>query len=714
MRGKIRAGNFGRFSRSRTALGESHRRFTPRQLKWVRHTPRSGRAERDVNPPALHIVGDALIASAYFTIALALWRLLRSGRMVFPALFLLFGAFLAASGLAHITDAVASEVMPGFAAAFKLIAAAVSLVTAALLVRIVPAVLQLPTRTELENRVHAHVVELRRANEKLRREAGQREEAEAEVRRLNLELHERLAEVQSLFKLLPVGIAIATDASCRRIRSNRAFAEMFGLPIDLNSSLSAEPFELPAELRFAHGGRELGRDELPMQRAILDNSAVRDFDQTITRRDGATFEVLVNAVPIRGDDGRPRGCVATFQDISARQQATRNQLDFERKLLQSQKLESIGLLAGGIAHDFNNLLTGILGHTNFARAELARGASNIDSMLAQVEVSAQRAADLCRQLLAYAGKGQFVVRLIDLNVSVQQTVPLLNLAVSKKVAIELQLGRGLPPFRGDTTQIGQTLINLVTNASEAIGASPGTITIRTDRVTLTPMDMLTLTGGHEIEPGPCVALEVRDTGSGIAPEAIAHIFEPFFTTKFVGRGLGLAAVLGIVHGHRGAIRVTSQIGAGTTFELFFPVATAPARSTSPGFAPGPTRGKVLVVDDDETVRHFACTALTAGGYSVVTAVDGEDALAKLRQDPLQFDAVLLDLSMPKLDGEDTLMALRMLTPNLPVILMSGHSEHVVAQRFVGRGVAEFLSKPFVSEVLLTALNGVMTRARAQI
>jgi signal transduction histidine kinase len=246
-------------------------------------------------------------------------------------------------------------------------------------------------------------------------------------------------------------------------------------------------------------------------------------------------------------------------------------LDFERRLLQSQKLESIGVLAGGIAHDFNNLLTGVLGHANFARGELARGSTNVDHLLAQVETSAQRAADLCRQLLAYAGKGQIVVRLIDLNVAVQQNVPLLKLAISKKVSLDLQLGTGLPPLRGDPSQINQVILNLVTNASEAIGAAPGTVTIRTERVNVTPMDMLTMTASAEMEPGPFICIEIRDTGCGIGSETIGHIFEPFFTTKFVGRGLGLAAVLGIVHGHRGGIRVSSQVGVGTTFELFFPV-----------------------------------------------------------------------------------------------------------------------------------------------
>jgi two-component system cell cycle sensor histidine kinase/response regulator CckA len=239
------------------------------------------------------------------------------------------------------------------------------------------------------------------------------------------------------------------------------------------------------------------------------------------------------------------------------------------------------------------------------------------------------------------------------------------------------------------------------------------VSIRTERVNVTPMDMLTMTASAEMEPGAFICIEIRDTGCGIGPETIGHIFEPFFTTKFVGRGLGLSAVIGIVHGHGGGIRVSSQVGVGTTFELFFPVMTQATRTTSSPF-PGATsnRGTVLVVDDDSTIREFASAVLNGAGYTVITAVDGEEALAKLRRDTMQFDAVLLDLTMPKLDGEDTLMALRMISPNLPVVLTSGYGEQAVVQRFVGRGLADFLPKPFVSEALVGVINAAVERSRA--
>ena len=668
--------------------------------------------------PALvsgHTIADAIIAAAYVTMALAvicIGRRSQPGSLMPVAVTLLIIA-----GVMHATSIVTMwKPEYGVSVIAKLGTAAIAVLAAISLIRTLrnppfPAPAAVTKSSAIEP-ANVRLAELLAANQQLRDEIAQRAEAEAEVRQLNSVLQAHISELQSLFKALPVGVAIATDPECSRIRSNETFAAMMGLGSAKDTSLSTPPFPMPTHLRVTHDNRDLPTTDQPMQRAVAQNAPVRDFELTIVRRDAAPVDVIVNAVPTRDADGKPTGCVATFQDISAHKQAERKRLDFERRLLQSQKLESIGVLAGGIAHDFNNLLTGVLGHTNFARGELARGSTKVDHLLAQVETSAQRAADLCRQLLAYAGKGRVVVRLIDLNVAVQQTVPLLKLAITKKVTLDLQLGAGLPPLRGDPSQINQMLLNLVTNASEAIGAGPGTITIRSDRVNVTPMDMLTLTASPEMEPGMCVCMEVRDTGCGIAAETIGHIFEPFFTTKFVGRGLGLAAVLGIVFGHRGGIRVSSQVGVGTTFEVFLPAMAQPARGTGTPFSPTSHRGTVLVVDDDITIREFASAVLSGAGYTVVTAGDGEEALTKLRRDVMQFDAVLLDLTMPKLDGEDTLIAMRMISANLPVVLTSGYGEQAVVQRFVGRGLADFLPKPFVSEALLTVINTVIERARA--
>ncbi len=671
-----------------------------------------------------HVVSDSIIALAYYSIPLTLIYYVRKGRDVaYPAIFLMFAAFIVACGTTHVMEVITIWTpVYWLSGTVKAATAVISLVSAVALVRVVPLALELPSRNELrllnatlEDRVRARTADLTKANEKLQREIAQRHEAEAEVRRLNVEAQRSVAELQTLFNLLPVGVGIATDAACSEIRFNPAYAEMHGIPHDDTVSFSAPPAAVPSLFRLLQNGRELAPADQPMQRAVATNSAVRDFEKTIVRHDDTTVEVLATAVPIRDANGRPSGCVATFQDITAHKQAERQRLSFERKLQQSQKLESVGVLAGGIAHDFNNLLTGVLGHANLARSQLARGVTEIDASLAQVEIAAQRAADLCRQLLAYAGKGRFVIKPLDLNLAVTQALPLVKLSISKKVTLDLQLGEGLPPFRGDATQINQILMNLALNASEAIGDRVGTITVRTRRATLAPLDLLTLISSSELEPGNFLCLEVADTGCGIPPEAMGHIFEPFFTTKFVGRGLGLAAVLGIMQGHRGGVRVESTVGEGTTFTLFFPVqslpAPAPGGTVPPLFAPAPAaRGMVLVVDDEEAVRVLAKNALHDAGFTVILATNGEEALTEVRRNPTQFDAVLLDLTMPKLDGEDTLIALRMVAPSLPVVLTSGHHEQSLVNRFVGRGLADFLPKPFSASKLVALMSAVIAEA----
>ncbi len=674
----------------------------------------------------IHAFADGLMAFAFCAIPLALLHYVRHGRDVpQPWIFTLFAAFIFAAGIVHALN-VWTLWHPDFwmAGGVKLVAALLAAVSAVAFVRIIPQLLALPSRkqlsdlaNELDASVRTRTADLTFTNEQLRREITQREQAEREVLRLNAELERRIAEFQTLFNLLPVGVSVATDAACREIRFNPVYAKMHGLPHQGHAPLSQSPAGAPA-FRVLQGDRELAPEEWPMQRAVATNAPVRDFEKTIVRPEGSMIDVLAHAVPIRDADGHPCGCVATFQDITARNRAERQRLDFERKLQQSQKLESIGMLAGGIAHDFNNLLTGVLGHATLARHQLARGPSDVDPLLEQVELSAQRAAELCRQLLAYAGKGRFVVKPLDLNLAITQALPLLKLSISKKITLDLQLGEALPPFRGDATQIHQVLMNLATNSSESFGDRVGTITLRTHRATLDEMDLLTLTGGPDIEAGSFVCLEVSDTGCGIPPEAMTHLFAPFFTTKFVGRGLGLCAVLGIMQGHRGGIRVDSRVGAGTTFSLFFPVSSpsvaAPSTSygtVAPLFAPAPpARGTVLVVDDEEVIRDFTKAALQDAGFTVMTAADGEEALTHLRRDATHFDAVLLDLTMPKLDGEDTLVALRMIAPSLPVILTSGFTEQPRAQQFVNRGIADFLPKPFTGAKLVALIDSVITEA----
>jgi two-component system cell cycle sensor histidine kinase/response regulator CckA len=673
----------------------------------------------------LHVVSDSLIALAYYSIPLLILYFVRKRRDVpFPVIFLMFGAFIVACGTTHLME-VWTIWHPNYllSGGIKAATALISLITAVALVRVVPVALALPSpdalrrlNEELESRVAARTADLTAANDQLRREATQRESAEAEIRRLNTALEQRVAELQTLFDLMPVGVGIATDASCTRIKTNRAFAQILGLPTHANASLTAPPDEAPQNFRIVKDGQTLNPTELPMQRAARENTAIRDFEETVVRTDGTVTELLVSAVPIRDEAGQPCGCVAAFQDITAHKQAAQERLEVERRLKETEKSESIGVLAGGIAHDFNNLLTGILGYITLVRLNLPPAEVQAQRMLESAEASANRAAELCKQLLAYAGKGSYRMVSLSLNDVIEKTAPLLKVPLGPSTALSLELATRLPTCRGDAAQLRQVLLSLVTNSAEAIGEAEGTIVIRTHTTHIFAADLAQLATGHHLLAGECACIEIADDGSGMSPATLARIFEPFFTTRFIGRGLGLPAVLGVVHGQGGGIRVTSEPGRGTVVRIFFPAERASTEFASTGSsAPTiPSRRRqgrsILVVDDEPTVRRFSAEILTEAGYKVVTADDGQEAIDILRTRNTGFDVVLLDLTMPRLDGENTLLAIRLLDPTLPVILMSGHSERLVADRFVGRGVAHFLAKPFTAIELAKQIRSAIAAA----
>ena len=665
----------------------------------------------------LHAVADGLIALSYYSIPLVILHFVRKRRDIpFPAIFLMFGAFIVACGTTHLIE-VWTIWQPHYwlSGIVKAVTAVISIITTVALVRIVPAALTLPSHedlrrlnADLETRVQERTTDLTAANARLQDEVRQREQAEAEVRTLNIRLQQRIAEMAALFDLLPVGIGIADDPACRNIRSNRALTAMLGTRPSQNVSLSAPPDEAPVSFKVFHEGRELAPHELPMQKATSTNQPVLEFEETIVRDDGHTLELISSAVPLHTDTGAVRGCVATFVDVTARKQAAEDRLLFERQLQETQKLEGLGVLAGGIAHDFNNLLTGILGNASLARLSLLPQQTDLASSLHNIEQSSMRAADLCKQLLAYAGKGRFVIEPLDLSALVRETAHMLEVSINKKTSLQLHLNPALPAFRGDATQIRQVLMNLVINASEAIGDRQGIVTIQTCRVQVTA-DYLQRFAIHDhLSDGEYVALEVADNGSGMSAETQARIFDPFYTTKFTGRGLGLAAVLGIVRGHKGAIKVYSEPGRGTTFKLLFPAARSEKASApdqpSDGSAPWRGSGHVLIIDDEPSVRTVADRMFRMLGFTTALARDGLEAVEIVRSTPDAFNLVVLDFTMPRMDGEETLRHLRLINPGLRVILTSGFNEQSTINRFVGRGIAGFLPKPFTVEMLTEQLR----------
>jgi signal transduction histidine kinase/CheY-like chemotaxis protein len=377
----------------------------------------------------------------------------------------------------------------------------------------------------------------------------------------------------------------------------------------------------------------------------------------------------------------------------------------EAKVLEVQKLESLGVLAGGIAHDFNNLLVAIMGNAGLALLDLPEDSPARASII-DVEVASRRAGELARQMLAYSGRSKFLIEPVEMSELVRELVALLQVSIGKGVILKLDLPAEPIVVDADAAQIRQVVMNLVINAADAIGNRSGTVTIRVTRLDASADYLADVHPEAGLSPGRYAALEVADTGMGMDAATQARIFDPFFTTKFTGRGLGLAAVLGIVRGHGGALRVYSEVGQGSTFRVVLPLsASSPADALSPADGAWQGSGTVLVVDDDPMVRTVARRLLESFGLTVRVAEDGVDAMAQFERDPDAIDAVLLDMTMPEMSGPEVFDRMRAVRPELPVVLMSGYHEDEIASR-VGQGISGFVQKPFTP----ADLAGRMRRA----
>lgn len=445
------------------------------------------------------------------------------------------------------------------------------------------------------------------------------------------------------------------------------------------------------------------RAEDPITRALQQNMVVGLIGQPMLRvRDGTTIPIDDSAAPIRDNWGNLTGGVLVFRDITERRQTELQRLAIERKLLETQKLESLGLLAGGIAHDFNNLLVAILGNADLALLDLETD-SPARTSIDRIIVGARRAAELTQQMLAYAGKGRMEMQLIDLNTLITEMTTLMQISITKSATITYQLAPHLPAIKVDTIQIHQIIMNLVVNAAEALGESSGTITITTGLMQAT-RDFLDGTQlGSNLPEGQYVYLEIVDTGSGMDADTQQKIFDPFFTTKFTGRGLGLAAVMGIVREHQGTLCVSSTPGQGTSFRVLFPCQTDAA--TPLVVEPPPTldtsdNSVVLVIDDEDQVRMVTAQMLQRSGFDVLTASDGSDGIELFQRHAGTITCVLLDMTMPGVSGEAVFRAIRQIKPDVRVLLISGHSEQTVVSHFVEQQRVRFLQKPFTSQTLL--------------
>jgi len=423
---------------------------------------------------------------------------------------------------------------------------------------------------------------------------------------------------------------------------------------------------------------------------------------------GPEMYANVKGVPLKDGD-EIKGAVVITEDITRRKKVEQEHKKLEAQIQHAAKLESLGVLSGGIAHDFNNLLTGILGNVGLAELDLPP-TSSVHTNLKLIERSSIRAADLCRQLLAYSGKGKFVVKALNLNEVIEEMGTLLGTSISKKAVLKYNFSKELPVVEVDTAQIGQVIMNLIINASDAIGEKSGVISITTGVMECDDSYLGSTFLNENLKAGIYVYVEVFDSGIGMDEETQAKIFDPFFTTKFTGRGLGLAAVLGIMRGHNGAIKIYSEPGKGTSFKILFPYSDKEAvtlpinQKTKQEWV---AEGTILIIDDEDTIRDLGRQALEKIGFSILTAEDGLIGIKKFKKHKNEISAVLLDMTMPHLNGEETFRELRKINPKVRVVLSSGYNEQEATNNFVGKGLAGFLQKPYRAGDLIEKIKEII-------
>jgi PAS domain S-box-containing protein len=500
---------------------------------------------------------------------------------------------------------------------------------------------------------------------------------------------------RTLFDESPDGVILWGLPELKILECNEAAHNMLGY--------SREEFSL---LTVSDMDKSVAPEMITARVGELEKQGVCSFETMLTNKFGEPCYALVTLKMLE-IAGR-RAFLAIHRDITRLKQAEQEQRNLEKQMLHAQKLESLGVLAGGIAHDFNNILMAIIGNADLAKMRINRDSPAYEN-LAQIDSAAYRAADLAKQMLAYSGKGRFLVENINLNRLLEEMLHMLKVSISKKAELRLDFDSKLPLIEADATQIRQVVMNLVINASEALGENPGEISISTGSIYCESSYLKAFWMDEDLPGGLYVCLEVTDNGCGMDKETISRIFEPFFTTKFTGRGLGMAAVLGIVRGHRGAIRIYSEPGKGTSFKLLLPASagTTEPRQSEKTETEWRGSGKVLLVDDEETVRGVGTAMLAELGFDVITACEGCEAVGiyKANQD---ISFVVLDLTMPRMDGEQCFYELQLVNPAVKVIVSSGFNRQEVISRFTGTGQVWFVQKPYRLSVLQETIRDLMS------
>ena len=516
------------------------------------------------------------------------------------------------------------------------------------------------------------------------------------------ELQASEARYRSLFNTVPEAVLVL-DRAGRILQANRVAEERLArgsLPL-----VGTELWDIAEEhhrLALKSG----------LALAWLDGAAT--FEATLYTPDESPIHAEITGRVTDFQDAD--ALLIAFRDITERKRIEEERRRMDARSQHAQKLESLGILAGGIAHDFNNLLMGVLGNASLALADLDASHAAAESVQ-QIEVAARRAAELTGQILTYSGKGPVAMKPLSLNALVGEMGQLLEPAVSKKCELKYSLADDLPSIQGDSSQLSQVAMNLIMNASDALCGDAGVIRVSTHSTNLGSDALEDSFLGEHLGPGPYVALEVIDTGCGMDAETLKRMFDPFYTTKIDGRGLGLAAVLGIVRGHRGAITVSSTPDRGSTITVYLPVADErPEDRHDEGQCPSKGwtgTGKILIVDDERAVRRVVQAVLQRAGYEVLAAEDGHGGLDLFKSHQGEIRATILDLTMPGLDGDEVLAAIRAIDPNAPVILSSGYTGDEVLDRVKNSTVSAYLQKPYKPAELLSVLQEILGPQRSQ-
>ncbi len=507
-------------------------------------------------------------------------------------------------------------------------------------------------------------------------------------------------ELTSILQNIPSAIVIKHIDSFTVMSMNRAALTL----------LTASPYLAENRSDF-----DLFPPEIARAIRAADEAAVRSFrtqelpDVCVTLAGLGERILRFKEIPIPDPDGGLRCLLSIIDDLTEQTRAEREVHQMEVQIRHTQKLESLGVVAGGIAHDFNNLLTGILGYASLLSAD-ATNSPKTQRAVDQIVKASERAADLCNQILAYAGKAYIDIHSLNLNEIIEDMHALLDVSLSSKAQIHFELDPAIPAIRADGTQIRQVILNLVTNAAEACQETHGSVTVRTGLTHCSRDNLRSAYIDDNLPEGSYVCLEIIDTGCGMTTETIGRIFDPFFSTKFLGRGLGLSVVLGIIRAHHGTLTVESHPGMGSHFRVFLPIAAGAPEHLSPDTRPASfpmESGTILIADEEETVTLVAAQILESAGFQTLCAHDDAGLLRQLSASGSSIRAIVLDVSILDRSGNPFFDLIYGLQPDVPIVMSSGYMRDDVLERYRPGGVFGFIQKPYRAVRLLDAIRAVL-------